>query len=78
MMAKMTRKQAQSRNWQIKRLRGAYSLFTTHLGTRSESARLGQVAVDQLLEALGAETETDRRIRIWADVAKPLDNLKKV
>ena len=71
-------KAARIRNWNIMRLRGAYALFTTHLGTRSESARLGQVAVDQLLETLGAETETDRRIRIWADVDKPLDNLKKV
>ena len=77
-MKKLNAMQTRVRNWEIRRLRGAYSLFTKHLGTRPESARLGQVAVDQLLEALGAETETDRRIRLWADVHKPLDNPKKV
>ena len=70
MMAKMTRKQAQSRNWQIKRLRGAYSLLREHYVSREALAE-----IDRALKVLGAEGETERRARLFHE---HLDNLKKV
>ena len=47
-------KTSRKRNWNIKRLRGAWSLFHD-IGSNE-----GMIVVDNALKALGAETEADR------------------
>jgi hypothetical protein len=58
------RQQAQIKNWEILRLRGAASLFY-HLQSLE-----GVAICDKLLADRGAETATDRRARVYEELRK--------
>ena len=52
-METQTQKNSRKRNWNIKRLRGAWYLFS------DVNSREGMIAADNALKSLDAETESD-------------------
>ena len=70
------RKAAQTRNWQVLLLRGAYGSLVVG-STSRYAAALGET-IDMMLEELGAVTESQKRAQLEEEIMRNIYNKERL
>ena len=70
------RKEAQTRNWKVLLLRGAYGSLVTG-STSRYAATLGET-IDMMLEELGAVTERQKREQLEEEIMSSIYNKERL